>query len=121
MHFYAQIMILSICFFEEENLFVGKIIDFVQTRGPAQPKIRNKHTNFLTNFHYWGSHNTRNLKKLLVAATGEKINFVTRDTIKYRIFWFLENTLRLYTLRRPVMREVLSTRIWEVPTTLLGK
>ena len=29
---------------QAENVFVGKIIDFPQTRGPAQPKIRNKNT-----------------------------------------------------------------------------
>ena len=87
-HFYVQFIILSICFFVEKNLFVSKIIDFPRTRGPAQPKIRNKNTNFPTNFHYWECHNTRNSWELLVAPTGRKINFVTRDKLKNRIFGF---------------------------------
>ena len=58
--FYAQIIILTISFFEDKDLFVGKVIDFTHTRGPARPKIRNIHTTFLTNFYYWECHNTRN-------------------------------------------------------------
>ena len=89
-HFYVQFIIPSICFFVEKKFFVCKIIDFPRTRGQALPKIRNKNTNFPTNFHYWECHNTRNSWELLVAPTEKKINFVTRDILKNRIFGFLE-------------------------------